>query len=37
MDRFALGYVPKRPDPDTEWDRAYRAADEIYGTCKTAS
>ena len=31
MNRFAPGYVPKKPDPDTEWDRAYRPADEIYG------
>jgi hypothetical protein len=29
MDRFAPGYVPREPDPATEWDRAYRPADEI--------
>ena len=31
MDRFALGYVPREPDPAAEWDRAYRSDDEIYG------
>jgi hypothetical protein len=30
MDRFAPGYVPRKTDPDTEWDRAYRPADEIH-------
>jgi predicted phage terminase large subunit-like protein len=29
MDKFAPGYVPREPDPNAEWDRAYRPADEI--------
>jgi hypothetical protein len=31
MDRLAPGYVSKRSDPGTEWNRAYRPTDEIYG------
>ena len=29
MDRFAPGCVPREPDTATEWDTAYRSADEI--------
>jgi predicted phage terminase large subunit-like protein len=30
MDKFTPGYVPKSPDTEFEWDKAYRSADELY-------